>query len=735
MQHFPTLRVLRLLVLALSVWTCGAWAQMSLVGGTPSARVITPRAQTELIAHAPQGVSPGQTVWLGWRVEHARNWHTYWRNPGESGLPPEFQWTLPPGIEAGAPQWPLPQKIPVGNLMNYGYEGTLLLPVPLTVTPAFKPAPGETNLTVQLQATWLICRTECVPEEGRYTLRIPLQGSTALHSAAFDSALRARPIPHTPQGATALQVQGNALHLTVAGLPAAWRARSLDALITQADIAHASAATTQRWEGAVWHATLPLSPMRNASPERLGVVVTNGRTGWEFDLPVQGQWPTAPAAAAVSPALQAALDENTARAAAQPATAATLRSDSAASALSLGAALLGAFLGGLLLNLMPCVFPVLTLKVLSFARHAEDPRSHRISGLAYTAGVLLSFVVLGLLLIGLRAAGQGLGWGFQLQDPLVVTGLALLFTLIALNLAGVFEFGQWLPSSLASLQARHPVIDAFLTGVLAVAVASPCTAPFMGASLGLTLMLPAWQALAVYLAVGLGLATPYLLASWIPAVARALPKPGAWMLTLRRLLAFPMWLTVVWLVWVLGQQVGTDGAAALLVLLVLFAGAVWAGTLAGRTRAVLMATFALLGGATLWLTPPLHAPDNTEIRQTSGNTANPSRWQDWSPERQAELLAQGRTVFVDYTAAWCVTCQVNERSTLRDAEVLADFDARQVVMLRADWTRRDPRIGRALAELGRNGVPVYVLLRPGQPPRVLPEMLSPATLRGALAEQ
>jgi thiol:disulfide interchange protein len=387
-----------------------------------------------------------------------------------------------------------------------------------------------------------------------------------------------------------------------------------------------------------------------------------------------------------------------------------------------------------LLNLMPCVFPVLALKVLGFARHAEDQRSHRLSGLAYTAGVLLSFVALGLLLIGLRAAGQGLGWGFQLQDPVVVTALALLFTLIALNLAGVFEFGQWLPSSVASLQARHPVIDAFLTGVLAVAVASPCTAPFMGASLGLTLMLPAWQALAVYLAVGVGLAAPYLLASWVPAVARALPQPGAWMLTLRRLLAFPMWLTVVWLVWVLGQQVGMNGAAALLVLLVLFSGVVWASTLAGRARVALVVAFALLGGLALWITQPLTSSDGTEAGSASRSTAPTSRWQDWSPERQAELLSQGRNVFVDYTAAWCVTCQVNERSTLRDAEVLADFDARQVVMLRADWTRRDPRIGRALAELGRNGVPVYVLLGPGQPPRVLPEVLSPATLRAALAE-
>src|SRR5690606_37435184 len=270
---------------------------------------------------------------------------------------------------------------------------------------------------------------------------------------------------------------------------------------------------------------------------------------------------------------------------------------------------------------MPCVFPVLAVKVVGFARHGQDLRAQRVGGLAYAAGVVLSFLLLGALMLALRAAGEAVGWGFQLQSPAVVALLAALFTLIGLNLAGVFEFGRMLPSSVAGLQARHPVADAFLTGVLAVAVASPCTAPFMGASLGLTATLPAAQALAIFAALGVGLALPYVLAAWLPAVARALPRPGAWMETLRRLLAFPMFATVVWLVWVLGQQVGIDGVAALLALLVLLALAVWALTLRGRTRAVLAPLAVAAGAWAAWAwAPVVTEPEAAPVRAARGNS-------------------------------------------------------------------------------------------------------------------
>ena len=712
--YFP--RLVFALLLAALVGSVHAQALLARAG---SAVVSTEQARAELLAHAPQGVGAGQEVWVGLQIEHQPHWHTYWKNAGDSGLPTQLEWTLPAGVQAGEIAWPVPKKLSVGPLVNYGYEGTLLLPVPLVITPEFRPGPLDKDLTVQLRASWLICRTECIPEEGEFTLRIPLRGSTALHTAAFDAARRAQPQALAAAAQSRIRIEGQTLQLTVAGLPDRLQGRTLDAFPETAEIINPSAPWKQAWQGALWTAELPLSPQRSASPAQLPVVLTHGGQGWRVELPVRDSWPAAAAPVGVSPALQAALDAN---AAAQAAGTGTTPS------LTFWAALVGALIGGVILNLMPCVFPVLAIKVLSFTRHADDHRGHRISGLAYTAGVLVSFMALGLLLLGLRAAGESLGWGFQLQDPLVVAVLAALFTVIALNLAGVFEFGQFLPSSLAAFQARHPVIDAFLTGVLAVAVASPCTAPFMGASLGLAITLPPLQALLIFAALGLGLALPYLLASFVPAFARLLPRPGAWMDVLRRLLAFPMLMTVVWMVWVMGHQSGMDGAGALLTLLVLLSAIVWSLTLGGRLRIVLASLLVAAGAWSVWALGPYMFRAGTPASAATGS----ERWQAWSPERVQQLLGEGRTVFVDYTAAWCVTCQYNKQTTLADAGVLAAFDARQVVMLRADWTRRDPAITAALAQLGRNGVPVYVFYRQGQPPRVLSEVLSVDEVRQAL---
>ncbi|MFO6420359.1 protein-disulfide reductase DsbD family protein [Hylemonella sp. W303a] len=708
------------------------------LASTPSgtgAVVQTGQARTELVAHAPKGIAPGQTFWAGLRITHAKDWHTYWKNPGDSGLPTELRWTLPPGIQAGDIEWPAPKKFAIGTsdpLINYGYEDTVLLPVPLTVSPDFQAPPGQNELTIQLHASWLICRSECIPEEGRYALRIPLRGATSLNAQAFESARRAHP-RDLDLGASHIQIEGDQLKLSVTGLPLQLQGKKLDAFAETADVLNPSAPWTQAWQGPLWTAALPLSAQRSASPAVLPVVLTlaqdpdaahrNASEGWRVALPVRGAWPVAAAPAALSPALQAALD---AKAASTP-------SRTSVTSLTFGAAMALALLGGLILNLMPCVLPILAIKVLGFAHHAQDKRVLRLSGLAYTTGVLLSVLALGLALLGLRGAGESLGWGFQLQSPWMVAVLAALFTVIALNLLGLFEFGQLAPGQLAALQARHPALNALLTGVLAVVVASPCTAPFMGAALGLAATLPAGQALAIFAALGLGLALPYLAASFIPAVARLLPRPGPWMLTLRRVLAFPMLLTVVWLVWVLGHQSGVDGAATLLVLLVLLAALVWVLTLKGRARVLLGAVLLAVGG---WFSatfgPSMFADAAPATQAQTGDEV----WQTWSPAREQALLAQGRAVFVDYTAAWCVTCQVNKRTTLNDAQVLKAFAERNVALLRADWTRRDPAIGAALTALGRSGVPVYVLHRPAQPdlrpPVVLSELLSPGEVQRAL---
>ncbi len=484
------------------------------------------------------------------------------------------------------------------------------------------------------------------------------------------------------------------------------RGQPLELLPETPNIVVTAATPEQAWQGATWTARVPLDPHRSDAPATLPMVLVatgadGARTGWRIEADLQGAWPATAAPAAVSPALEAALQANAAGATAaglpalppQPAPLGTWL-----------AALAAALLGGLLLNLMPCVFPVLAIKVLGFARHGGDRAGHRRAGLAYTAGVVLSFVLLGAVVLGLRAAGAQLGWGFQLQSPAVVAAMAALFTLLGLNLAGVFEFGMWAPRGLAGTALRHPVADAFLSGVLAVAIASPCTAPFMGASLGLALGLPTAQALPLFAVLGLGMALPYLAASWLPAVARLLPRPGAWMDVFRRAMAFPMFATVAWLTWVLGQQSGIDGAGTLLALLVALAAVAWSLTLRGRTRigVALLSVAALAGVVTAWGHNLVrYAPANSAVAQAG------ERWEPWSPARVAALQAEGRPVFVDFTAAWCVTCQVNKRGTLA--------------------------VSAALRALGRSGVPVYLLQAPGRPPVVLTELLGADEVKAAVA--
>ncbi|MEG1203382.1 MAG: protein-disulfide reductase DsbD family protein, partial [Comamonas sp.] len=696
----PSVRALffTLLFIASSALWTGANAQIKLnIGGSTSASamdtpasinagsassvVTTPRVRAELVANVPDGIAPGQSIQLGLLLEHQPEWHTYWQNPGDSGLPTQLDWSLPPSWDAGEIAWPTPRPIRIGSLVNYGYEDRVLLPVTVQVPTTFDA--NSTSATVQLKASWLICRVECIPEEGSFSLTIPTKSSTAMFAADFTKAAATAPV--ALQGKSEATVDGETLRLRVTGLPAALKNQELQVLPEPANTLHhameAGKDFHQAWDGDTWTATVPLSEARGETPADLPLILTTAAhtavdkaIAWRTVAPISGQWKAA-AMAEVSPALAAALAKNAAEQGAAPA---------AAPAGNLWMALLGGLIGGLILNLMPCVFPILALKVLGFAAHGSQVREQRAGGLAYTAGVVLSFLALGALLLGLRAAGQQLGWGFQLQSPLVVALLATLFTVIGLNLAGVFEFGSFVPSSLAGKQAKSPTVNAFLSGVLAVAIASPCTAPFMGASMGLAVSMPAAQALLVFAALGVGMALPYLLASWVPAVVRWLPRPGAWMDTFRRAMAFPMFATVVWLVWVLGQQSGIDGAAALLALLVLLAALVWSLTLHGRARWVI-SIILIAGGAYLAsaIGPNITKP---ALQQAGNSAAQGERWQAWSSDAVTQANAAGKPVFVDFTAAWCVTCQYNKRTTLSNAEVLSAFDNKQVSLLRADWT-------------------------------------------------
>jgi len=704
----------------ISVLLAALLAVPMVAGAITQPVVTTPQVRAELVAHAPDGIQPGKPLWLGLKIEHQPHWHTYWKNPGDSGLPTTLTWQLPESFSAGEIVWPTPKKLPIGPLMNFGYEDTLLLPVPVVVPAGF----AGSQVEVKLRAEWLVCKEVCIPESGEFAITLPAQAATAGHAALFATAAANQPQPVAGAEATAV-LEGEALVVRIAGLPASWRGLPMVLLPEVAGVLANAAPAVTAWQGEVWTARVPLEPQRSDGPAVLPVVLTTASqpAGLQVAVAVNSPWPPLAAPTPLPPISTSPGDLAPAGGPPSP-------------GLSMGLpmALLFALLGGMLLNLMPCVFPVLSLKVLGFAKHREDRREHLASGLAYTVGVVLSFVALAGLMLALRAGGEQIGWGFQLQSPAVIAALAALFTLIGLNLAGVFEFASVLPSSLAAARARNPLVDSLLTGVLAVAVASPCTAPFMGASLGMAATLPAAQALLVFAALGFGMALPYLAASAWPALARALPRPGVWMSHFKMLMAFPMFATVVWLVWVLGQQTGIDGVAALLGTLVALAFVAWAlgsPTLGAKARAGFGATALLVLAASLaWAVPAL----SNQAPALAATASASERWQPWSPERVAQLQAEGRPVFVDFTAAWCVSCQYNKRTTLADPAVMADFDQRNVALLRADWTRRDAAITAELTRLGRSGVPVYALYARGATsPRILSEILSAGEVRDALS--
>ncbi len=675
--------------------------------------VQTEQVRAELVAHAPLGIAPGNELWLGLKLQHIPHWHTYWKNAGDSGLPTSLSWTLPPGTSAGDIDWPTPRQLPIGPLLNFGYEGETLLPVPVTIS-----APvSDGALHVRLEADWLVCKIECIPQSGSFELYVPVNRATTSHAAEFTRALAAR--PREIAGVTAdARVEAGALAFTLQGLPASLRGHNATWFPEIAGVVDNPAPLTQNWSGATLQARWPIAAQRSESPATFPLVLAfDDGSNLRVVAAVRSDWSGASVNAATSaiPGAEA------------PVVGATLNQP------GFLAAMLFALLGGVILNLMPCVFPVLSLKVLALAQHSGNARERWSSALAYAAGVVIAFLALAGLLIAARAGGAGLGWGFQLQSPAIVAALAALFTLIGLNLAGVFEFGSLLPSSVASLRARDPTLDSFLTGILAAAVASPCTAPFMGAALGAALTWPASQSLAVFAALGLGVALPYLLASAVPAVGRWLPRPGRWMETFRTVLAFPMFATVIWLTWVLGQQVGIDGAAALLVALLVLALAAWWWGRRPQNRLARVLVTAAIGAlciaAFAWAAP-LWRPGAPGSRAAAGVG---EIWQPWSPGRVAELRAAGRKVFVDFTAAWCVTCQYNKRTTLANPEVLAAFEANKVALLRADWTSRDAVIAAELQRLGRSGVPVYVIYEGTNSPRLLSELPSVEEVRAAVS--
>ena len=688
-----------------------------------AAPVKTPHVEAEIISRLA-AAQPGQPIEVALRLKIIDHWHTYWQNPGDSGLPTKLSWTLPEGVSAGPIEWPYPKLLPLGPLMNFGYEGEVLHLVKLQTPTSLK---AGRNITLKAKAEWLVCSDVCIPESADLSIDLPVVGSSPLPDnrwiSAFKEAQLALPATLPGWKADARIENGKAILTLTAPPGAKIEASELYFYpLREEIIANAGRQVFGKTVDGL-RLTMPMADPVNATLKALdGVLVSN--TGW-------GSAHTGRAVAISAPVIygKSAATASPTKTAPGPA--------SPGDDLGIVVAMMFAFVGGLFLNLMPCVFPVLGIKVMGFVQHAQgDQKRLKLQGFAFLAGVVSSFWILAGLLIALRAGGASVGWGFQLQSPVFVTLLSLLFLLMALNLSGVFEMGLRLQSTVGGIQTKHirgPVVDAFLSGVLATIVATPCTAPFMGAALGYTLSQSAFVSLLVFTAVAFGVAAPVVALSLFPGWLRHLPKPGAWMDSFKQFMAFPLYATVVWLVWVLGSQQGNDGIAAILsgMLVVAFAAWLYGRWQLERPVRALITAVALFAFGTAIAWP---GPITGGAPQGPGQSASTDAWIPFSKAKVAELRGQGRAVFIDFTATWCITCQVNKRVALNDKDVLQRFSELNIVRMKADWTVKDTAITEALAEFGRNGVPLYVFYPAAGEPKLLPEILTPAIVLSTLGD-
>jgi thiol:disulfide interchange protein/DsbC/DsbD-like thiol-disulfide interchange protein len=632
-----------------------------------SVPVSSKRAVATLVTET-DAVQPGKPFRAGLRLRMADGWHTYWKNPGDAGVPPEL--TIEDASQSSI-DWPTPRRVAEGPVMTYAYTGEVLLPVTVTA------ATG----VIKAHATWLVCKDICVPEEGDFSLALAV--GTPLPSAQADLfATHDRMVPRTspwtarisPDGI--LFVQGP--ELTTATVTDAWF------IPDQAGRIQDDAA--QPLSVRVGGFTLALKPAKgfDAASDLSGVLSVRDRVGLQTDVVVNAV-PGPTPSPAVPPLAQI---------------------------------LVFAFLGGLILNLMPCVFPILAMKAVALAAHAGRGQGHAAS---YTAGVLVTFVTLAVALLVARAAGTAAGWGFQFASPVFVAAMTWLLFAVGLNLSGVFEIGPGLTGTGSSLADRHGVAGSFFTGLLAVLVATPCTAPFMGVAIAAGLAAPPAVTVLVFAVMGLGLAAPYVALASMPGLVRIMPRPGRWMEVLKQALAFPMYGAAAWLVWVISQEAGPSGVLGTAAGLVLvgFAGWVFGVTQAspmhprrfGQVAAIMavLAALAVLSGITA---VPVGA-------------ATESSAEAYTPDRLASLRAAGKPVFVNMTAAWCITCLVNERVAIRSDAVKRAFAANNITYLKGDWTRQDPVITAFLRQNGRDGVPLYVFYpAAGGEPTVLPQILT-----------
>lgn len=676
-----------------------------------------------------QWAAPGSTAIVAVRQDIEPGWHTYWRNPGDSGAATTLAWTLPEGVGAGDIVWPLPERQRLSGLMNYGYAGEVYLPVPIEIPATARPG---TALPLTVRALFFVCSDEmCVPDELTLTLELPIrEGAAPLdprHGAAIQTILETAPRPAGVEARVALE--NGVLTLSAAGgaLAGSDPGPSYFFPFESGVVEHAAPQSGAWGPRGLTLRMQAGGELRGGLQGPVAGVLATAHGAWE----VTAEPGTVLAGTSGSGDLAPAADAPTGTATAQ-----------GGGLARFAQAALFALLGGLILNLMPCVFPILAMKAAALTASAHDPAHARRDGLAFLAGVLTTFLLLAGALLALRAAGEAAGWGFQLQSPPVTAGLALLMLAVALNLSGVFHVGAGLQGAGSGPLARLPGgLGAFFTGVLAVVVAAPCTAPFMAFALGAALLMPWPMALVVFLMLGLGLALPFVVVSLSPGLLSRLPRPGPWMERLKGLLAFPMYGTALWLAWVFSRQTGAEALALLFAAGLSLALAAWligggqAERAAGRRGALHLiagAAALLIAGGALVVAARLPSPEpgSTSSAPGSGPASAP-----WSPAAVEAALAEGRPVLVNFTADWCVTCKINERTALGSARVGEAMEAANAVYLVGDWTRRDDAITAELARHGRSGVPLYLLYSPGAAgPRILPQLLTEGVVVEALGE-
>ena len=675
---------------------------------------ISPAAQAQVKASlisADRSVQPGRPVTVALRLEHEPSWHSYWRNAG-TGFPTRLEWHLPAGWSAGEIQWPVPILIkdPHGSVTGNGYDGVLYLPVILTPPADAKPG---TQASLKATANWLMCADVCIPGSAELSLALPVSAAPM----AQDDALRAQMAMHAPQEPVGWTLAANrtdravTLHIDAPDAISSTHFFADEEFI-QYDGPQAAAGGPKRLA-----LTLPLAEDARAAPDKLaGILAYTDAAGVYRGVHVDIPFTSAAAMTVSGASLSASGGASGGR--------------GPEGGLSAGV-LMFALLGGLVLNLMPCVFPVLGIKIMGFISQAgNDRRKVARHGLLFTVGVLLSFWGLAGLLAILRAGGEQLGWGFQLQSAPFVFGLAVVMLIFALSMSGVFEFGVRATGVGGALHAKEGYGGSFFAGVLATVVATPCSAPFLAPALGAALALPVAQSFVVFTVIGLGLAAPYLLLSAFPRAISLLPRPGRWMNTFKQVMAFPLYATVGYLIWVLAGQTSENGLLAVLLALTLIAMAVW---LYGHYNAPGMsrgrAQLAMAGALVLLLV-------GLNLGWPRAAKATDMVWEPWSAERVAQLREEGRPIYVDFTARWCATCQANKKLVFGSEEVKRYVRDHHVALLKADWTNNDPHITAELARWHRSAVPFDLVYVPrASEPHVLPELLTPATvldsLRGA----